>query len=263
MNLLSIDKPTILAIGAHPDDIELGCSGALMRLAEETGARIHFFVLTYGIQAFGPRLYEQSRRMKESAAAFETLFGDREGSEIHFGVGLEDCKLTGQGHLLIHQIEDLVTRICPDVILTHALGDLHADHRETHHATLSAARGFGGAVLTYQAPSTIPNEFRPQLLIEFSATQLKMKRKALRKHISQRDKPFMSSSYVVKLPQAWGAFYRLPPGTHIEAFEVVRAFWPARPNAKRPRSSSRPVRGGPKRAAPPASRSPRRPASAR
>src|SRR5262249_48362331 len=65
--LLQVDSPHVLAIGAHPDDIEIGTGGLIHRLIQEHNAAVQFLILTEGIQH--PKegvYYEPSVRRKES-----------------------------------------------------------------------------------------------------------------------------------------------------------------------------------------------------
>jgi len=118
----------ILAIGAHPDDIELGCSATLMRY-KKAGAKIHLLILTKGEASGDPELRE-----KECRKSAEIIGADN----IFFG-GLEDTKIN-DGVKTIMIIERILEQVKPDIIYSHDYKDTHQDHRNTSYATLSAGR---------------------------------------------------------------------------------------------------------------------------
>jgi LmbE family N-acetylglucosaminyl deacetylase len=132
----------VLAVGAHPDDIELGCGGALLA-HRRAGDRIAMLVMTageLGPKGDAPRVIEQ-----ETSAA-------KLGATLHWG-GFEDGRVP-QDSEGVAVLESLVRQLNPDVVYTHAAGDTHQDHRATHGVTIAATRR-SSRVLCYEAPSTI------------------------------------------------------------------------------------------------------------
>jgi LmbE family N-acetylglucosaminyl deacetylase len=229
------NKVKILALGAHPDDIELGCTGFLLRSLREYDAEVHFAIMTYGTRHWKiGETFEAEGRAREALESLKILLGHEHNHQakdyLHLA-GFEDCELSNSGHALIEFLETTIGSINPDIILTHAPEDLHDDHRQTHHATLSAARNFHGSILFYQTPSTIPNNFSPSIFIQFSPDDFQTKLKALGAHISQRDKDFMVNARIVKMSEAWGAFHRMENGTKLEAFKLHQSFWNSIPTA--------------------------------
>ena len=221
-------NPTVLAIGAHPDDIELGAGGFICRLVENCKAIVHFAVMTYGVQQrYEGEKYKTDKRSQEAIKAGKILLNTPKESimnHFHFA-GYEDCKLHTLDHELIRYIEGLIVSLKPDIILTHAPNDLHADHRNVHHATLSATRDFHGTILFYYAPSTEPDSFRPSFFVKLNEQEFDKKTLSLAEHVSQRDKEFMTSRTVERISEAWAAFHRLKENTKLEAFELHKAFW--------------------------------------
>ena len=119
----------ILAIGAHPDDIEYGCGGTLLEMKKEHDAEIHFFVATYGECGGNPEI-----RIKEQEAAADFL-GVK---ELHWG-GFKDTQLDFNGEL-IGAIEKVIKDVAPDVVFVNYPDDTHQDHRNLAEATMVAAR---------------------------------------------------------------------------------------------------------------------------
>ena len=220
-------KKTILAIGAHPDDIELGCGGFINRLRNEQKCSIHFAVMTPGMSMQNPT-GETPDRYAESRKAAEALLGLNPGDVdcfVHPGNFVDrELELASRG--MIGFIENLLESLEPSVILTHARPDLHADHRQVHEATLSAARSFAGSILFYQAPSTIPNEFKPNYFVVLGPDSLSAKQTAIAAHVSQRSKDFISYDRIAGMARSWALFHRAK-FENLEAFELYQTYWKA------------------------------------
>lgn len=224
--LVPVDSPHVLAIGAHPDDIEIGAGGLVYRLIQEHNAVMHFLILTEGIQHPNEGEYfEPSVRRKEAVLAAQHLGVPGKNVEV---LSFPDCGLHEHGHQLIRTIEAFVhneKRAKPfDIILTHAGADTHADHRETHEATISALRNYMGTVLLYQSPSTKPNSFHPTLFVNLPEEAIRQKDRSLQAHVSQKYKGFMNITRTVGLATSWALFHHLE-GRYCEAFEIYKWFW--------------------------------------
>jgi LmbE family N-acetylglucosaminyl deacetylase len=139
-------RVSVLAIGAHPDDPEIGVGGILLRHAAQ-GHSVALLTLTGGEQGGA-----QAQRAEESRHAAELL-----GARL-FHRELVDTSLTDGGET-ISTIKDVIDEIAATTIYTHTPRDVHQDHRNTHHASLVAARDVP-RIYCYQSPSTTV-EFRP------------------------------------------------------------------------------------------------------
>jgi LmbE family N-acetylglucosaminyl deacetylase len=147
---------TILAIGAHPDDIELGCAGALI-LHSRKGDKVILLVLTRGEASGVPE--EREREVRESACiigAKEVIVQNLPDTMIH------DDRST------IDVIETVVTEYNPDIVYGPSSKDTHQDHRYTGKALLSACRR-SPVILLYEGAST-QRDFTPQVFIDISAS---------------------------------------------------------------------------------------------
>jgi len=140
----------ILAIGAHPDDIEFGCGGTLVNYAR-AGHKVYLLVITAGECGGDP---SERRREQERAAEILTA------QEIIWG-GYGDTELTPQMNHLIHDIEQVIKRVAPQVTLVNYYEDTHQDHRALAKATISATRYAKTSSFT-KGPR--PNDFRPAFL---------------------------------------------------------------------------------------------------
>jgi LmbE family N-acetylglucosaminyl deacetylase len=125
----------VLAIGAHYDDVELGCGGSLLKLRRK-GHKIHLLVVTDSEYTDGLGNVVRSREQ----AAFE---GTRAAKRLGVSsiINMEyKCKKVKCDSTLIENINNMMDRISPDLIFTHWHGDLHEDHFEIARASLVAAR---------------------------------------------------------------------------------------------------------------------------
>jgi LmbE family N-acetylglucosaminyl deacetylase len=197
----------VLAVGAHPDDIELGCAGALLSHAA-MGDEVTMLVLTTGER--GPQ--GLTSRIREQEAAALVI-----GADLVWG-GFDDGAVP-TGRDTVDVIDAVVRHLRPDVMYTHAPHDSHQDHVAASTASLSAARRMG-RVLYYQAPST--TSFDPTLFVDVQDT-LEGKLAALRAHWSQvADCPMVDLDAVEAGCRFWGQRARLG---FAEAFEVPRFVW--------------------------------------
>jgi LmbE family N-acetylglucosaminyl deacetylase len=141
-------REVVLAVGAHPDDVEIGCGGILLRHAA-SGDDMNILTLTAG-EAGGV----SAERMRESQRAAGLL------SAQLFAAELADTSLdVSDGGVMIGTIERVIAEVGPTIVYTHSRHDVHQDHRHVHDATLVAARRVP-RVYCYQAPSG-DIDFRP------------------------------------------------------------------------------------------------------
>lgn len=218
-------RPKVLAIGAHPDDIELGSGGFIHRLVTELAAEVTFLVFTPGVRSWQtPSPYDRTDRRKEAREAAQAL----QAKDI-FILDFPDCELHTKVHELIRTIEGFLYengKSRYDLVLTHSKADTHSDHREVHEATISAARYYQGTIFLYQAPSTIPNEFRPTFFVSLDQETIERKIQVLMAHKSQQKKgrEYMRDEQVRGMAATWALFHRTPE-ERMEAFEVYKSFW--------------------------------------
>jgi LmbE family N-acetylglucosaminyl deacetylase len=194
----------VLAIGAHPDDIELGCA-ATLAMHQRAGDQIAMLVMTAGER--GPR--EDRLRELEQEDACRVL-----GAELYWG-GFADGQVPS-GAEAISVIEEVINRVRPDVIYTHALNDTHQDHRATAQATMSAGR-WAQRICGYESPTT--TEFNPTIFVEVAAG-MERKLEALRAHTSQVLKNGLVDLEAIEAMARYRGFQARV--RHAEAFESAR-----------------------------------------
>jgi len=184
---------TVLAIGAHPDDIELGI-GATVALLAQAGARVVMAVCSV------PGDYDRRRAEALDAAAIL-------GCELRILMDggsrrIEDVK----GYQLVGMIDDVVRDLRPAALLTHGSTDFHGDHVLVHHASVPAQRlhplDFYCYLPTMVRPVPVP--FQPRAYIDVSST-IEKKIAAIAAHKSQFGARGISFDYYREIAHLNGA----------------------------------------------------------
>ena len=199
----------ILAIGAHPDDIEFGCGGTLIKYAGK-GAFIDLLVVTDGARGGRAR----TRRDEQLRAA--KVLGAR---RVHWG-GYHDTRLPSVRNL-IDCMERVLRLVRPDFIFVNNPDDTHQDHRQVARAAVSATR-YARNVLFYEGPTTV--NFTPTVFIDI-AEEIERKIRALRHHHSQVMKTRIEGTAICEIAQA-SAHFRGVQGRvrWAEGFAPLRLF---------------------------------------
>ncbi|MBI5832560.1 MAG: PIG-L family deacetylase [Armatimonadetes bacterium] len=172
---------SILAIGAHFDDVELGCGGVLAKAASR-GCHITILVMTSSSYT-----HARGEIVRTAEAAYD------EGVAAAATLGVTDVRCLGLGNMnlrwegdTVAAIEAIMEEVRPAIIFTHWPFDTHQDHHYGSLATLSAARYFS-SILMYDPmfPSGRSyHPFRPQVYFDITDT-LDAKIAALRCHASE------------------------------------------------------------------------------
>ncbi len=197
----------ILAIGAHPDDIELGCGGTLIKAARE-GHNVFMHTLTRGGMSGRPS--ERTEELKRSAK----FIGAKDLKIDDF----DDTKLT-PGPELISSIESYVNFADPDVIFTHSKRDIHHDHRAIGTATVEAAR-YSSNIMAYEIPLTV--EFEPQVFYDITDV-IDEKVELIEIFWSQNSKLYLKAKAIKGLAEYRALQSRLNTAIdYVESFEVVK-----------------------------------------
>ena len=204
-----IQTMNILAIGAHPDDIEYGCAGTMIKYAER-GHHIFLMVLTSGQEGGSTEIRQQEQ---ETAAEIMKV------QKVFWG-NYHDTQLPLNKEL-IEKIEEVLGEVKPDLILVNYGDDTHQDHRILTQATMSATR-YVRNVLFFEGPTT--QNFNPQVFVDISDT-LERKFKVLEAHSSQVMKTNIEDMSIVELAQANATFRGIQGRVKFaEAFAPLRLF---------------------------------------
>jgi LmbE family N-acetylglucosaminyl deacetylase len=144
---------TVLALGSHPDDLEIGCGGTILRLAETSQSLEVWWVV---LAAHG----ERAEEAEGSAEAFLAAVPERRVVLKQFRDGFFPY---GGGEIK-EFFEELKQRVSPDLIFTHCRDDRHQDHRLVCELTWNTFRDH--LILEYEIPKYdgdlgAPNAFVP------------------------------------------------------------------------------------------------------
>ncbi len=197
----------VLAIGAHPDDLELGCGAALLAHSRR-GDQVHLLVMTAGTS--GPQDVRSRIAEQEDAAALL-------GATLHWG-GFEDGAVPDD-RAAVDVVQVAINRCEAEAVYTHAPRDSHQDHRATAAATLSACRRVN-RVLLYESPTSL--EFQPSVFVDVKGL-VEGKLDVLRAHMSQVLRNGLVDLEAVEAQARYRGFQaRL---RWAEAFESERFVW--------------------------------------
>jgi LmbE family N-acetylglucosaminyl deacetylase len=183
---------SVLAIGCHSDDIEIGCGGTLLRLMEEhPGLSVTWVVLC----AKGDRAVEAGG----SADDFLVRAGSRETVLAEFRDGF----LPYVGGEVKDFFESLKARLAPDLILTHQRSDLHQDHRLACELTWNTWRDH--LVLEYEIPKYDGDMGRPNVYVTLEERIVRRKVDLLLEHFAtQRSKRWFTDDLFLSLMRLRG-----------------------------------------------------------
>ncbi|HZR91926.1 MAG TPA: PIG-L deacetylase family protein [Gaiellaceae bacterium] len=146
---------TVLAIGCHADDIEIGCGGTILRLAElHPEAHVRWVVLS----GDGGRAGEARRSAEDFLAGFAS-------SEIVVE-GFRDGFFPYEGGKVKEFFERLKGDVSPDLILTHQRADLHQDHRLVCELTWNTFRDH--LIFEYEVPKYDGDFGSPNVFVHLS-----------------------------------------------------------------------------------------------
>jgi len=206
MNRILAEKGgRVLAIGAHPDDLEVGAGGLLARLSAE-GADVTMAIVSI------PN-HTEARRAEAKAGAAVL---DAELFILHEerACRVEDIPM----HELVRRLDHVVGDVRPDLVITHSAHDLHWDHSLVNRATVSALRRTPCDLLAFLSSPEMNAQARAigQCFADIS-TSIEVKIQAISAHGSQLPKLDLESSR--DLARAMG---RISGYQYAEAYEVLR-----------------------------------------
>ena len=199
----------VLAIGAHPDDIEYGCGGTLTKYAQR-GHNVYLFVASDG--ARGGEAAVRRREQDESAVilgAKRVFWGDYPDTELPLN------------RELIARLETVIAEIKPSMIFVNSPDDTHQDHRHLAQAATSATR-YVPNFLFYEVPSTSTQNFAPNCYTDI-AKVLDRKLASLEAHRSQVTKTNIEDLTILELAVSCANFRGIQARVkYAEAFHSVR-----------------------------------------
>jgi LmbE family N-acetylglucosaminyl deacetylase len=199
----------VLAIGAHPDDIEFGCAGTLMKYSDN-GHSVYSLVLTGGDQGG-----DQNVRQREAEEAARKM-----GVKEILWKNYRDTELP-LTKTLIDDIEQAIRAVAPSFIFVHHKDDTHQDHRALAQAAISATRYIRN-VLFYEGPTSV--DFSPNVFVDIKG-HVDRKMAALAAHASQLEKTNIPGLNIVDIARAVAVSRGIQARTgYAEGFVSLRLF---------------------------------------
>jgi len=182
----------ILAVGCHPDDLEIGCGGTLARYSQ-AGHVVTMAHVANGNLGHVEILPEELRRIRREEAR---QAGKELGAREVVSLDMPDLGVDSNNQDLVRATVDLIRRVQPDLIITHAPNDYMKDHVETSRLVFDAS--FSASVPHFETPSggaakitpiyymdTVAGiNFLPTEYVDVS-TVIERKLAALERHVSQ------------------------------------------------------------------------------
>ena len=159
----------VVAIGAHPDDVEGGCFGTLAKY-KKAGNEIAIILLTKGGRGGDKEVREDEAKAAASIINAKLIVADFED-----GMVKDDFEV-------VSWIENQLKKVKADIVFIPCNTDRHQDHRHGGRAAIAASRDINN-VLMYETTST--NDFIPQMFVDISDT-LNDKILALSRHESKQ-----------------------------------------------------------------------------
>ena len=143
----------VLCLGAHCDDLEIGCGGTVLKLSEGPNPPVFTWVV----------FTSDAGREAEALKSAESLLRRASGARIIIQK-FRDGFLPYEGSVVKESFEELKSEVSPDLILTHYRDDLHQDHRLISELTRNTFRDH--LILEYEIPKYdgdlgTPNVFVP------------------------------------------------------------------------------------------------------
>ena len=194
----------VLAIGAHPDDVEIGCGGALVKHYDDYDV-LHILTLSRGAAGGDTNV-----RVAEAHNAAAMV-----GAQLKLE-NLSDTSI-GTDAATISIIEAAIRELQATHVYTHTNEDTHQDHRAIHAATLVAARGVPN-VYCYQSPSSTV-DFKPHRFVDITH-HIEQKIDLIGAYKSQIDRmEQLQPDVILSTARYWGRF-----AGHVlaEPLQIVR-----------------------------------------
>jgi len=160
---LADNRPlSILCLGAHSDDIEIGCGGTILKLlAEHENVEVSWVVFCS----------DERRKREADQSAQQFLAGS-----THREVAISDHRdgfLPYIGGEIKEHFERLKPTVAPDLIFTHYRADLHQDHRLVSDLTWNTFRDH--LILEYEIPKYDGDMGQPNLFVHLTESQRRLK----------------------------------------------------------------------------------------
>jgi LmbE family N-acetylglucosaminyl deacetylase len=197
--------PVVLFLGAHCDDIEIGCGGTILRLRESIPEiEIRWLIFS-----------SNDLRRQEAIQSADQFLGEASRDSVRIE-SFRDGYLPYSGSEVKDVFEEFKREVSPDLIFTHYRHDLHQDHRLVCELTWNTWRNH--MILEYEIPKYDGDLGRPNVFVPVSREQVERKvETALKVYGSQRSKDWFDADTLRGLLRLRGVESNAPE-RYAEAF---------------------------------------------
>ena len=209
----SNERLRVLCVGAHSDDIEIGCGGTLSQLARKTPRPEFRWVV----------MSAPGARAREAELGARKFLGPAANGAVRL-FEFRDGYFPAQFDAIKDAFEALAREFRPDIVFTHTRNDRHQDHRVISDLTWNTFRNH--LVLEYEIPKWDGDLGQPNVYVPLSGNVARRKSKALVDVFgTQRSKDWFSEETFLSLLRLRGIECRASDG-YAEAFHARKLLFP-------------------------------------
>jgi LmbE family N-acetylglucosaminyl deacetylase len=203
------ERLSVLCLGAHADDIEIGAGGTILSLiAAGVQVDVHWCVLSGNVE-----------RARESLNSAEAFLAGAASRTVELG-NFDDSHFPSQSREIKDWLANIRARVQPDVIFTHSRRDAHQDHREVNRLTSNIFRDH--LILEYEIPKWDGDISQRNAYMPIAEDILERKVGLLGKHFAtQRSKDWFDSRIFKGLARLRGMECR-SQSSFAEAFTIKK-----------------------------------------
>ncbi|MBU0899141.1 MAG: PIG-L family deacetylase [Nanoarchaeota archaeon] len=194
----------ILFVGAHPDDVEMGASGLLVKMSEKAECR----VLVFSDCEEQPGNQGISQEFQNAMS----ILGVKESKLLNF----PNTRLPEKNNEIRQVLEETKKEFNPDIVVIHDIDTLHQDHRTVSEECLRVFRN--SSVLMYEDMKSVEN-FKPNLIVSLTPEQFNKKLQALDCYKTQERRYYYDLETIKSLARVRGKQMNAEIG---EAYKIHR-----------------------------------------
>jgi len=199
----------VLFIGAHPDDIEIGCGGTIVKFLEE-GRTVNTVVFSLVNPAVS---MDPAILLNECKESFDRL-GIKRSNGLFFNYEMR--QLTRDRQSILQELFDVKDKLKPDLVLIPSPNDLHQDHATVSKEGMRAFKET--TTLAYELPWN-NLVFKSQVFLTLTEKQVNKKMYAVSAYVSQAYKHYMKNGFLKAVAQMEGGRVGVD---YAEAYEAIR-----------------------------------------